>query len=45
MMPRLFQIGPFTVYSYGLMLGIAFIIASYVLTKELERRKMDPNIA
>lgn len=45
MIPRLFQIGPFTVYSYGLMLGIAFIIASYVLTKELERRKIDPNIA
>lgn len=44
MMPRLFQIGPFTVYSYGLMLGIAFIVASYILTKELERRKMDPNL-
>ena len=45
MCPRLFQIGPFTVYSYGLMLGIAFIIASYFLTKELERRKMDPNLS
>lgn len=45
MIPRLFQIGPFTVYSYGLMLGIAFIVSSYVLTKELERRKLDPNIA
>lgn len=44
MMPRLFQIGPFTVYSYGLMLGIAFIVASYILTKELVRKKMDPNI-
>ncbi|MEI7811145.1 MAG: prolipoprotein diacylglyceryl transferase [Ignavibacteria bacterium] len=45
MIPRLFQIGPFTVYSYGLMLGIAFIVASFILTKELERRKMDPDIA
>ncbi|MCX6152417.1 MAG: prolipoprotein diacylglyceryl transferase [Ignavibacteriales bacterium] len=45
MCPRLFQIGPFTVYSYGLMLGIAFIVGSYFLTKELERRKMDPNIS
>ena len=27
------------------MLGIAFIVASYILTKEVERRKMDPNIA
>jgi phosphatidylglycerol:prolipoprotein diacylglycerol transferase len=45
MYPELFKIGPFTVYSYGLMLGIAFIIASYILTKEVERRKIDPNVA
>jgi len=45
MYPELFKIGPLTVYSYGLMLGIAFIVASYILTKEVERRKMDPNIA
>jgi len=45
MYPELFKIGPFTVYSYGLMLGIAFIVASYILTKEVERRRMDPNLA
>jgi phosphatidylglycerol:prolipoprotein diacylglycerol transferase len=45
MYPELFKIGPFTVYSYGLMLGIAFIVASYLLTKEFERRKISPNIA
>jgi phosphatidylglycerol:prolipoprotein diacylglycerol transferase len=45
MYPRLFDIGPFTVYSYGLMLGIAFIVASYFLTKEVERKKLDPNLA
>ncbi len=45
MYPELFKIGPFTVYSYGLMMGIAFIVASYVLTKEFERRKMNPAIA
>ena len=45
MYPELFKIGPFTVYSYGLMLGIAFIIASYILTKEVERRKLNPNVA
>lgn len=45
MCPRIFQIGPFTVYSYGLMLGIAFIVASWLLTKEFERRKMDPNLS
>ena len=45
MYPELFKIGPFTVYSYGLMLGIAFIVASYILSKEFERRKLDQNLA
>ncbi len=45
MYPELFKIGPFTVYSYGLMLGIAFIVASYILTKEFERKKLNPNLA
>ncbi len=45
MYPELFKIGPFTVYSYGLMLGIAFIIASYILTKEFERKNLNPNAA
>jgi len=44
MHPELFKIGPFTVYSYGLMLGIGFIIASMVLGRELRRRKMDPGL-
>jgi len=43
MYPELFKIGPFTVYSYGLMLGIAFIVASWLLTKEIERKKLNPN--
>jgi len=45
MYPELFKIGPFTVYSFGLMVGIAFIIASYILTKEFERRKLNPAFA
>ncbi|MEO8398715.1 MAG: prolipoprotein diacylglyceryl transferase [Ignavibacteriaceae bacterium] len=45
MYPELFKIGPFTVYSFGLMLGIAFIVASYLLTKEIERKKLNPNFA
>jgi len=44
MCPRLFQVGPFTVYSYGLMLGIGFIVASYLLTLELKRKQLDPNM-
>ncbi|MGD1007429.1 MAG: prolipoprotein diacylglyceryl transferase [Ignavibacteriaceae bacterium] len=45
MYPELFKIGPFTVYSFGLMVGIAFIISSYILTKEFERRKLNPSLA
>ena len=44
MCPRLFTIGPFTVYSYGLMVGIGFIIASILLTKELKRKGLDQNL-
>lgn len=44
MCPRLLEIGPFTIYSYGLMLGIAFIVASYLLTRELKRKLIDPNM-
>ena len=45
MCPRLFQIGPFTVYGYGLMLALGFIAGSYLLVNEFKRRKLDPNIA
>jgi phosphatidylglycerol:prolipoprotein diacylglycerol transferase len=44
MHPELFRIGPFTVYSYGLMLGIGFIAASMVLGRELRRRGMDAGL-
>jgi len=35
--PELFKIGPLTVYSFGFMLGLSFIIASIILTKEYKR--------
>lgn len=41
MLPELFSIGPFTVYSYGLMLGIAFITANLVLNYDYEKRGLD----
>lgn len=43
--PELFHIGPFTVHSYGLMLGIAFIVASWILTREFRRKNLDPNFS
>lgn len=45
MCPKLFEIGPFTVYSYGLMLGIGFIIASYLLSLEFKRKKIHTDLA
>ncbi|MBK7868532.1 MAG: prolipoprotein diacylglyceryl transferase [Ignavibacteriales bacterium] len=45
MYPEILTIGPFTVHSYGLMLGISFIVASWMLSKEFERRGVDSNLA
>jgi phosphatidylglycerol:prolipoprotein diacylglycerol transferase len=45
MIPILFEIGPIKVYSYGLMLGIGFLIGSYILSLEFKRKGIDPNLA
>jgi phosphatidylglycerol:prolipoprotein diacylglycerol transferase len=45
MCPRLLEIGPITIYSYGLMLALGFITASYLLSLELKRKRLDPNLA
>ena len=42
MIPVLFEIGPLKVYSYGLMLGIGFLLGSYILSLELRRRSSIP---
>lgn len=44
MYPELLKIGPLTIYSYGLMLAVGFIVASYVLTLELKRKRIDHNL-
>ena len=44
MYPKLFEIGPVPVYSYGLMLGIAFLVGSTLFSKELRRNRLDENI-
>jgi phosphatidylglycerol:prolipoprotein diacylglycerol transferase len=43
--PVLFRIGPFNVYSYGLMMGIGFLVANYVAVKEFERKGMGAQFA
>lgn len=45
MIPVLFELGPLRVYSYGLMLGIAFLLGSYILGRELKRKGHDPAMA
>ncbi|MEO8447917.1 MAG: prolipoprotein diacylglyceryl transferase [bacterium] len=44
MYPKLFEIGPIPVYSYGLMLGIAFLVGSSLFSRELKRNGLDENI-
>lgn len=44
MHPKLFEIFGIPVYSYGLMLGLAFLIGSYIFTRELRRMKIDENV-
>lgn len=45
MIPILFEIGPIQVKSFGLMLGIGFILGSYILAHEFRRKKLDPALA
>jgi phosphatidylglycerol---prolipoprotein diacylglyceryl transferase len=44
MIPVLLEIGSLKVYSYGLMLGISFLLGSYILSKELKRKGLDPRL-
>ncbi|HEX30122.1 TPA: hypothetical protein ENG04_08585, partial [Candidatus Poribacteria bacterium] len=45
MYPKLFQIGPITVWSFGVMMALAFITTSILLQKELARRGVNGNTA
>ncbi len=51
MCPILFKIGPLpligtvNVYSYGLMMGIGFLVANYVAVKEFTRKGLTANFA
>src|SRR5215470_2370680 len=40
MHPRLFTIGPFTIYSFGLMMALGFITASFVMSREAQRKHL-----
>ena len=44
-MPVLFKIGPIKVYSYGLIIGAAFLIANHVALEEFRRKGLGTNYA
>jgi phosphatidylglycerol:prolipoprotein diacylglycerol transferase len=43
MLPILFKIGSIPIYSFGLMMGIAFLVANYFFTREMRRRGLSGN--
>lgn len=45
MVPVLLQLGPFTIYSFGAMMALAFLMAGYAVSVELERKGFDPEHA
>jgi prolipoprotein diacylglyceryltransferase len=38
MIPIVLRLGPFTIYSYGLMMGLGIIAAGVACTSEFKRR-------
>jgi len=44
MLPEICQIGPFTIYSYGLMLVLAFFVSSYLASRQAKREGIDPDL-
>jgi phosphatidylglycerol:prolipoprotein diacylglycerol transferase len=45
MLPVLFEIGGIPIYSFGLMMGISFLVANYLFSKEMVRRGMSETMA
>lgn len=45
MCPVLFEVGPFTLYSYGLMLAIGFLAASWIMSIDYGRRGLHKDLA
>lgn len=45
MHPIIFSFGGITIYSFGLMMGISFLIGNYIITQEFKRKKLHPDLA
>ena len=44
MHPILCRIGPFTIYSYGLMFALAVVVGTWLLSRQAKRKGIDPDI-
>ncbi|MCM8801476.1 MAG: prolipoprotein diacylglyceryl transferase [Candidatus Omnitrophica bacterium] len=44
MHPLLFKFGPFTVYAYGFMVAVAYIVGVYLATIKARQEKLNPEI-
>ena len=45
MIPVLLRLGPITIYSYGLMMAMGFIVGDFLLTRECRRRGISTDFA
>jgi phosphatidylglycerol:prolipoprotein diacylglycerol transferase len=45
MYPEIVSVGPITLYSFGAMMGLGFLVAANLTGRELRRRGLDPEIA
>lgn len=43
MLPEICHIGPFTIYSYGLMLVLAFFVSAYLASRQAKKAHIDPD--
>jgi phosphatidylglycerol:prolipoprotein diacylglycerol transferase len=44
MYPTIVRLGPITVYSFGVMMALAFVVSGLIVTRELDRRGMDAHL-
>lgn len=44
MHPIICKIGPFTIYSYGFMLAVAFFVSSALASRQAKRHNINPNL-
>jgi phosphatidylglycerol:prolipoprotein diacylglycerol transferase len=41
--PKLFELGPFTVYTYGVLLATSYLLGLWMAMRRAKTRGLDPN--